>query len=309
MKTYLIGVGGVGGYFGGMLQQAGFEVTFVARGEQYQALTHYGLTICTSQETIHLPSVSVIEHVSQIVDPDLILIFVKTSGTKAVAEQLKSVVSEKTVVLTFQTGFENDHILQAFLPNTVIYPGLAYINAKRTAPGVIEQISGLCTLTYGPRNGVVDDQLTKIQTHFEQTGLKIHLTSHIELEIWKKLIWICSFSGATVLFRSEIGRVLNHPDGEALFRRILDEAFLVADACQIPLSETDREEILSKIAYHQSIAPLAKTSLLSDIENGQRTEVETLHCALLAKAREHELKTPLLETIATIIRVHDAYVK
>ena len=45
MRIAVIGVGGVGGYFGGRLAQAGHEVTFVARGTTLEALRERGLRV------------------------------------------------------------------------------------------------------------------------------------------------------------------------------------------------------------------------------------------------------------------------
>lgn len=305
MKTYLIGVGGVGGYFGGMLQNAGFDVTFVSRGDHFRAMQQNGLILHTVEGKVELPQVDVLDDISKISQPDLILLFVKTTATEGVIQKLQSVVTNNTVILTFQTGFENDRIIREHLPENVVHPGLAYINARKAGPGQIEQVSGLCRLVYGPREGSADEAILRIQERFSQTGLDIRLSSDIEREIWKKLVWICCFSGVTVLFRSEIGRILNHPLGENVLRRALDEAFAIADACHVNLSEADLQEILSKIPYHQTVAPLAKTSLLLDLEKGNQTEVDTMHGALLAKARLHGLKTPILDTITAVIKVHD----
>jgi 2-dehydropantoate 2-reductase len=45
MKIAIVGTGGVGGYYGGLLAQTGHDVTFIARGEHLQAIRSSGLQV------------------------------------------------------------------------------------------------------------------------------------------------------------------------------------------------------------------------------------------------------------------------
>ena len=45
MRIAVMGTGGFGGYFGGLLARAGHEVTFVARGAHLAAIQQHGLRV------------------------------------------------------------------------------------------------------------------------------------------------------------------------------------------------------------------------------------------------------------------------
>src|SRR6185369_7206456 len=112
MKIAVIGTGGVGGYFGGLLAKAGNDVTFVARGEHANALKTAGLTVKSVAGDFSVKPVKIVEAVSQLEAPDLVLFTVKTYDTESVAQALNTVIHDQTVVITFQNGVENDRKIQ-----------------------------------------------------------------------------------------------------------------------------------------------------------------------------------------------------
>ncbi len=108
MKIYVIGTGGVGGYYGGLLAHAGVDVTFVARGDHYQAIAKDGLKVnsVTGNFTVH--PAKVISSIAEIKAPDVVLITVKTYDTEDICRQLSRVVNKDTVIISLQNGIDND---------------------------------------------------------------------------------------------------------------------------------------------------------------------------------------------------------
>ncbi len=305
MRTVIVGAGGTGAYFGGLLARAGADVTFVARGVHGEALAKSGLTVKSQNEDFVVPRVKVLSQISEVRDPELVLVFVKSYSTSEVARALASVVTADTTIITFQTGLENDREIQKYVKLDRIYPGLIYINSRIKNPGCVEQISGLCTLTFGARENKSDPVLDTIESFLKSANIKANCSPAIELEMWLKLVWIAAFSGMTVLYQSEIGKIVHNPDGEALLRRFLNETFSIAASQGIEISDSQKEEIIKKIDYYKAEGKHAKTSLLLDLEKGQRTEVDTVHGTLLKYAREAELDCPLLQAVYSIVKVKE----
>ncbi|MGZ5164230.1 MAG: ketopantoate reductase family protein, partial [Burkholderiales bacterium] len=78
MKIAVLGSGGVGGFYGGRLAHAGYDVSFVARGAHLAAMRSQGLTIeNAAQGDIHVPRVKVTDDPATIGEVDLVLIAVK----------------------------------------------------------------------------------------------------------------------------------------------------------------------------------------------------------------------------------------
>lgn len=309
MRTFVVGAGGTGGYFGGLLARAGKDVTFVARGEHFRAMRENGLFVKSAQGDFAIPRPQVIDNFSQIEDPELILIFVKTYSTQEVSQALAKIVTPRTTVITFQTELENDLEIKKHVPTAQVFPGLIYVNSRLSAPGYIEQSSGLCTLIFGARDGVQCKDLPKIETFLRAADIKATLSNSIEFEMWTKLIWISAFAGMTVLFRSIVGTIVNDPDGEKLFRRALEESFAIARAKHIAIPDEVRAELFGKIDYYKNKGRNAKTSMLLDIEAKRRTEIETMHGTLLRYAREANLDVPILESVYSVVKVSDSTLK
>ena len=49
MRVAVIGAGGIGGLYGGLLARAGHDVRFLARGEHLSAIQQHGLEIRSAQ--------------------------------------------------------------------------------------------------------------------------------------------------------------------------------------------------------------------------------------------------------------------
>src|SRR5207249_10824031 len=100
MRILVMGSGGVGGYYGGLLAQAGHEVTFVARGAHLAAMRERGLEVRTASGTISLRpcrAVGLPEEAGGTFD--LVLCTVKTYDTAEAASALRPVVGTETAVL------------------------------------------------------------------------------------------------------------------------------------------------------------------------------------------------------------------
>ena len=305
MQCHIVGAGGVGGFFGGLIARSGVDVTFVERGEQYRALRDQGLTVNSVRANFQIAQPSVVQSISADERPDLILVFVKTYHTATVAQELAKATRPDTTIITFQTGLENDLEILEHVSTQRVFPGVAYVNSSRTAPGIIEQISGPCTLTFGTRGGTNDPMLRDVEAMLRAATIDATFSSEIERVMWTKLIWICAFAGMTTLFRSKAGPIVNDVDGNRLFHRCLDEAYAIAAARDIHFSPEERDSVVQKIAYYKKEGRNAKTSMLLDVEGGRRTEIATMHGTLVKYARQEGLDVPLLEAINAVVQVHD----
>src|SRR4030095_7428177 len=101
MHIVVMGGGGLGGYFGGLLAQSGADVTFVARGAHLHALQERGLTVRSVNGDFTVP-------VQVCVDPralppaSVVLFCVKTYDAAEAAALLQPVVDAQTIALTLQ---------------------------------------------------------------------------------------------------------------------------------------------------------------------------------------------------------------
>ena len=149
MRIAAMGAGGVGGYFGARLQQAGHEVAFFARGKHFAALKEKGLTLKSPLGAAQL-AVQVFSDPAQTEPVDVVMFAVKLWDTESAAEQLRPVVGQHTVIIPFQNGVESIERLAKIFPREQILGGSAYIATRISAPGVIEHIGTMAGMEFGP---------------------------------------------------------------------------------------------------------------------------------------------------------------
>ncbi|MBI2576644.1 2-dehydropantoate 2-reductase [Candidatus Woesearchaeota archaeon] len=300
MNTFIIGCGGVGGFFGGLLAKAGKKVTFVTRKEECRIIKKNGLRVKSAVGNFTIKSLSVLNDIRAIKNPDLILVTVKSYDLEGVAKKLSSVVTGKTIVITFQNGIDNDLTIQKHVKGSKVYPGIAYIVASKTSPGVIEQISGARKLIFGDRKKPENEGLNEAASFLRGAGIDAECSQNISLHLWKKYIFIIPYAGMTSICRSPIGTIMADSTASSLYRKCLEEAAAVARAMGVHFSKTVIHDTLSYVRKHD---PSSKSSMLVDIENGRRTEIETLHGTLVRLAKQNGIPVPVNSLIYSAVKL------
>ena len=300
MKIYIVGSGGVGGYFGGMLAKDKNDVTFVARGDNYEAIKKNGLILKSKNGNFTIKPAKIIKERSEIKDPGLILFTVKTYDTAAVSKELSTVVNQNTIIITVQNGVNNDSEIKKYINKGNVYPGLAYIISTKIAPGIIKQSSGSCSLIFGERKKFTNEKLIKIQTMMKKAAINATYSDDIERDIWKKYMFIVAYSGMTVICRSTIGRIIKNQTTKTLYERCAREAIQVAKAIGVNVAE-DAFDTIMKVTFNTS--PESKSSLLVDIENNRKNEIETLNGTLVKFGKEKNIDVPINEMIYGVIKL------
>ncbi len=300
MKIYVVGSGGVGGYFGGRLARAGYDVTFVARGQHREALATKGLRVKSVAGDFNVYPAQVIGAIREITDPDLVLFAVKTYDTDDVATELAAVVNRDTTVITFQNGVDNDHRIREHIKNAAVHPGLAYVITTKTQPGLIEQTGGPRKLIFGDRVKPDNPRLIEIVGLMRDAGVDATASDDISRDLWKKYMLIVAFSGMTAVCRSPIGKVLGDAEARSLYERCVMEAISVAQAMGVNVAGDALEAIM---AVSGDFAPGSKSSLLVDVENERRTEIESLNGTLVRLARKHKVDVPVNALIYAAIKL------
>ncbi len=294
MKIYIVGSGGGGGYLGGLLAKSGKDVTFVARGEHYQRIKEEGLKVRSVMGDFEVKPAQVIGSISEIVDPDLTILAVKTYDTEEATRELAAVANRNTIIISFQNGVDNDHQIRKQVKNAEVYPGVTYVVSTKTNPGLIEQTGGPRKFIFGDRNHPKNRKLKRIAELMREAGMDATVSDDITRDLWKKFIFIVAFSGMTAICRSPIGKVLSHPITGPLYETCVKEAIRVAESMNIHLENNAFENVMTTSG---NFPPDSKSSLLVDIENQRRTEIETLNGTLVGFAKQKKIDVPINELI------------
>ncbi len=299
MKVVVIGAGGVGGYFGGLLAKAGHDVTFIARGEHLEKLKEHGLIVKSVHGDFQV-KVGAELTTTNIEKADLIIFAVKSYDTETATQMIKNIIDEKTIVLNLQNGVDNEEKMAKIIAKENIMPGLVYIESTISEPGVIEQKSVFRDIIFGEEDGSSSERANFLLEILQKSDIKATLTSNILVEKWKKFMFISTFSGITTLAQAPVGEVLKVPEIKEIILRMLKEVDAIAKKKGINLGEEIVNNTMEKILL---IAPTTKSSMQRDLEKGKRLEIDSLSGAVVRIAKELNVDVPIHQTVAAFVKV------
>ncbi len=289
MKIAVMGSGGVGGYFGGLLARNGEEVTFIARGAHLEAIQRNGLEVQSVPGDFRVRAAATHDPAS--VGPvDLVFFAVKGYDTEAAGEQIRPLVGPGTTILCVQNGVDNEEKLERLLGAGRVLGGVVHILSTIAAPGVIRQTAGPRTLKLGELDGRVTSRAERLLDVFKRAGILVELSAQIQVDLWEKFLFICAQGGVTALARLSIGEILACPETTALYRGVMAEIAAVGRARRVRLPEDAVERAMT---FARSLQPHMRSSLAHDLNQGNRLEVESLAGAVVRYGREAGVPTPL----------------
>jgi 2-dehydropantoate 2-reductase len=301
MRIAVMGTGGVGGYFGARLAQAGHEVAFVARGRQLEALRAHGLRVESPLGDVHLPDVEATDEPTGIGTVDLVLFSVKLWDTLAAAEAIKPLLGEKTAVVSFQNGVVKDDILRQALGAGHVIGGVCYIAATIAEPGLIRHSGTLQKLVFGEYDGSLSPRVRQFRDACAEAGIDAEISDRIEQTIWEKFVFLVGLSGTTSLARSAIGPIRSHPRSRAFLHDVMEEVVQVAGAQGVPLPAGYADE---RLAFTDQVPASMTSSMHHDLERGNRLEVAWLSGDVVERGAHLGVATPCNRAIFDILSVH-----
>lgn len=298
MKILVMGAGGVGGYFGARLQQAGDEVVFIARGRHLDALQSKGLTVNSALGDAAL-KVTALQDPARAGVVDVVLFCVKLWDTEAAAEQLRPALGPQSIVIPFQNGVESIDRLKKILPARAVMGGSAYIGTRIGAPGVIEHTGTMARIRFGV---LVPEQRPAAERFLEscrKAGISAEMAEDIVSVNWEKFVFLVALSSATAAARAPIGTVRADPDLRWLFEQAMRETFRLARARGAKLPE---DFVDKQLAFAETLPGEMRASLLHDLEAGGRLEAPWLCGAVSRMSAEAGLDAPVNRAVYAALK-------
>ena len=300
MNIAILGAGGVGGYFGGILARVGNLVTLLARGAHLAAIRERGLEVRTPEGTF-TASVKATDEPQEIGEVELAVVAVKSYSLPEIVPAVRLLAERGAVILPLLNGVEAaDRLVEQGVPADRVLGGLAEISAARLEPGIVERRSPFQRIVAGERAGGLSDRAERIAAAFREAGAEARASADITLDLWRKLAFIITMSAACGLARSPIGPVRRAPLGQLLIERALREVTAVARALGVALPEDVESKIL---VFIDSAADGLRPSFLLDLEAGGRTEIDDLSGAVSRFGRQAGVETPVHDVATAALSV------
>ncbi|MGD9904241.1 MAG: 2-dehydropantoate 2-reductase [Vicinamibacterales bacterium] len=297
MKIVMFGAGGVGGYFGGRLAQAGCDVAFVARGAHLAAIRADGLRIVSPKGDAHVTTVRASADPHDLGPADVVLFTVKLYDAEAAAAQLGPLIGPDTMVVTLQNGVDAVDIVARHVGREHTAGGVAYVAAVIDPPGTIRH-TALDALIVGELDGTMSPRLLALKAAADRAGFGFTASPHILVDLWSKFARLSVFSAMTAITRSPIGVLRAQPELMALLERAAWETIAVGRAQGVPLTDGVMDEVRTMM---QGLPPRAQSSMLSDLERQRPLELPWLSGAVVRLGRAAGVPTPIHEFVATVL--------
>jgi len=301
MKIAIIGVGGVGGYFGGKLSahyahKKDVDITFIARGKNLEEIQKNGLKVITEQGTI------IAKPDKAIADPascgifDLIIFCVKSYDLENSAKLFKNCVNEQTVAITVLNGVNNAERLKRVLPDAQILNGCVYISAFIREAGIVCQAGGTCKFYFG--SDTDNEKYIKIEQFLKDAGITAEYRKDIKEIVWEKYLFVSPLASATSFYQKTFGEIMEDSESKNLLQGLLKEIESIAKFQKVNLPNDIFQKSLDKI----TLFPYeTKSSLQMDFERKKNTELDIFAGYIVEYAKEHGIDVPLHEKVYKLL--------
>lgn len=302
MKILVLGAGGIGGYFGGRLAEAGADVTFLVREGRRDQLKQDGLRIESQFGNARL---DVKTTIAKDLKPeyDIVLLTCKAYDLPTAVEAIRPGLAPSGAVLPLLNGIAHiERLNQAFGKERVL-GGVAKIQVTLTPEGIVRQLNDWRFVTFGEQSGEMTGHVRTLLEKFKAArGVEAEAVPDIMQRMWEKIVHLSTAAAMTCLMRASVGEIVRTPEGRSIFMRLLDT---VAEVAARNGHRPSEEFMASYRKIFSQADSEYTTSMLRDMERRGRTEGDHIIGFMLEKARAAGLDDSILLLAHTHIKAYE----
>ena len=292
----IVGVGAIGGFYGGKLAHSGLDVHFLSHSD-YQFVKERGLQIDSCDGSFHLDKVNVYQNAGDMPKCDVVVVGLKTTNNHLLRELLPPLLHERSVVILIQNGIGVEADVQAMFPETQLVGGLAFICSAKTEPGrVSHQCYGSVNLAnYSCRDEAL---FTSVLNDFTNAGIAAVSVPYEEAR-WKKAVWNMPFNGMTVALNTRTDLLLKNPATRQLIRDLMMEVVEASRA--LGVTGVDEAFVEKMIDMTDNMTPYSPSMKL-DFDFHRPMEIHYLYTRPIEIARAAGYRMHKLEMLEAELR-------
>ena len=316
MDILVVGAGAIGGLLAARLAEAGERVSVVARGAHLEAIRERGLLLKEEgRETV--VRIGATDRIAGAGRADLVVLAVKAHQLTAIAPDVAAILEPGAMAITAQNGIpwwyffkhggpregqrlesvDPGGVIAAHLPIENVVASVVYPAAEIEAPGVVRRIEGN-RWPVAELDGAKSERIAAVAQAFANAGFKSPVLADVRAEIWTKLWGNLAFNPISALSHASLAAICGFPPTRALAAQMMAEAQAVGEAFGVRF----RVSIEKRIAGAEAIGA-HKTSMLQDVEQGRRIEIEALLGAPIELARMAGVETPHLDAVYAVAKL------
>lgn len=292
MRIAIYGTGGVGGYFGARLAQAGEDVVFFARGAHLHALREHGLRVETPEGAVVINPVLASDDPSQVDPVDCIFLCVKTWQVAEAARAVTPLLHAETFVLPLQNGVDAPAEAARVLGDERVLGGLCGTISQIASPGVIQSLGPFNFVKFGELDGRTSARVDNLLGAFNRANVQAEVPESIVSAMWEKFLFVVPFGGLGAVTRAPIGVLRSQPETRHMLESAIREVLVVGQTRGVALSDDSVDRAMGLV---DALPERGTTSLQRDIASGKPSELAAWSGAVVRLGREANVATPLHE--------------
>lgn len=275
----IIGVGGVGGYFGGKLCQLldgdhELNIYFIARGAHLEEIRKKGLYLSTAEEGdfICTPTLAT-DNFDDLPVLDLCLLCIKSYNLKNVLGHIRNKTTNTSYIIPLLNGIDIYERIREHIQEAIVFPACVYIGTQIQEYGKVTQKGGACTILFGKDPRYPDLTPGELFDLFEKGNIKYAWFDNVFPEVWKKYIFIAAFGLVTAGFDKTIGEIMESERLSRYVLSIMKEIVAMSQKKGAGLPDTIIDETFKK---GHAFPYETKTSFQRDIEDSSKLDERDL---------------------------------
>ncbi len=302
IKNILIcGVGGVGGYFGGIMayniiksSKKIYNIYFYTRGNHLKEIQKKGLELHKSDGKLHIcqPTLAS-DNIDDIPSPDICIISVKSYDLDDLVNTIKDKLSEDTIIIALMNGIDIYKRIRKNLKKCIVLPSCVYIGSHIEKPGVIIHSGNPGFFVSGFDPSYPDFNPKYLIDFFSDLEIDIRWIDDPTQKIWEKYFLVASFALVSAHTNKTLGEIINDKNSYDILVNVMKEIILIVKAQGIRLSETIIKDTIEFCKNYPDVKP----SYVRDLEKGGYNEGDLFGDTLIHMSKKFKIEIPTIISI------------
>jgi len=297
MKIYVIGAGAMGGFYGGLLKKAGYDVSLIDVREDHVAIINRDGLKVEGVRGSHVIKVPACTQYQDLPACDMAIVFTDSNSTREAAKTAAAVLKPDGFAMTLQNGIGNVEVLVEALGRERVVAGVTMNSGAHPEPGKSVYTNADMT-TIGELDGGRSERIVAVADMLNRAGIETEIVDDPMSYVYGKWVLNCGVNALAATTGLRSGEVYRTPELRELQGHMIDEVLQLVKAKGWNLSEADPK---GKILHHSKLR-FNKPSMLQHVEQGRRTEIDAINGALVREARGLGIPTPYNEAVVAIIK-------
>jgi len=305
-KRYgILGAGALGGLYGALLDQAGFDVSYYVNSD-FEHLKENGWKIESIWGDFDIPNPQVYNSTEDWTPVDVLCIGLKGFHNHLLPELLPQLVRPDGMIMLWQNGIGVEEAIAEWMPEATIMGGLCFLCSNKVGPGHIKHLDygnmriGLHTADRSPV--LQSDVLSDIAADFKTAKIPTEIVSDLFLARWQKLCWNIPFNGLAALLNADTEELMRDDEIVALATEMMYELRGAVAKWDKELSEA----FIKKMIIDTKTMKPYQPSMMLDRINKRPLELGVIYEQPLKFAAIKRLNLPRIHTLYRQLKFLDA---